>query len=231
MRGVMCKGIMCEIDTEVILKTDGNIPVEIIMSSISWQDALLNNLPFVITVVIVLAAATVTYRSNRKSVESQNDISSKNRQEEHERKISEFRHQWLQEVRETASELVQIIHDCQYLTKLNNSAHERAKSNSTENNKNILEENLETMKTSFERLILKRSEFYKKEAKLRLLFKKDDKETIKMFKIIDSIKERIGSDSAVSLDDESIINVVTELQKVLKTEWEVTKNRDWLKNT
>ena len=222
---------MCRIETDVLLKSEGNIPIEIIRASYNWQEVLLNNLPFLITIVIISVAAFVTYRSNRASVEAQNEIASKSRQEEHENKISEFRHHWLQEVRETCSELIQIIHECQYFTKVQNSCHEQAKKPDKEKNKIVLENNIEEMKSSFNSLISKRSEFYKKEAKLKLLFKKDDKEVIKVFDLLQSVKSKIGSEEVNSLDDEVIQKITSELQTVLKTEWEVTKNRTWLKNT
>jgi hypothetical protein len=222
---------MCRIETDVLLKSEGNIPIEIIRASYNWQEVLLNNLPFLITIVIVSVAAYVTYRSNRASVEAQNEIASKSRQEEHENKISEFRHHWLQEVRETCSELIQIIHECQYFTKIQNSYHEQAKNPDKEDNEIILENNIAAMKSSFNSLISKRSEFYKKEAKLKLLFKKDDKEVIKVFDLLQSVKSKIGSEEVNSLDDEVIQEITSELQTVLKTEWEVTKNRTWLKNT
>lgn len=223
------KEIMWKTETDVLLKTEGNIPIEIIRTSIGWQDILLNNLPFIITIAIISAAAIVTYRSNRKSVETQNEIASKSRQEEHENKISEFRHSWLQEVRETGSELIQIIHECQYFTKIQNSFHKDEESVANEDNKLVLERNLKAMENSFDKLIMKRSEFYKKEAKLRLLFKKDDKETVELFKLIHSVKASIGSTTIDSLDDNVIKNITSELQVVLKNEWEVTKNRTWLK--
>ena len=222
---------MCRIETDVLLKSEGNIPIEIIRASYNWQEVLLNNLPFLITIVIISVAAFVTYRSNRASVEAQNEIASKSRQEEHENKISEFRHHWLQEVRETCSELIQIIHECQYFTKEQNFYHEQAKKPDKEKNKLVLEDKIAEMKSSFNSLISKKSEFYKKEAKLKLLFKKDDKEVIKVFDLLQSVKSKIGSEEVNSLDDEVIQKITSELQTVLKTEWEVTKNRTWLKNT
>lgn len=218
---------MCKTKAEILLKAQENIPIEIINSSAGWEDILISNLPFIITIVIVLSAATVTYISNRTSVASQNNIATKARQEEHENKISEFRHNWLQEVRETASELIQIIHEAQYYTKVNNQVRSDIEGLNTETNVGILEDRKKIMEESFEKIILKRSEFYKKEAKLKLLFKKDDGDVKQLFLIIDSVKSQIGKPGVISLDDNAIINMVTELQIVLKNEWEVTKNRTW----
>lgn len=220
---------MCKIKTDVLLKSDGNIPIEIVHASYNWQEILLNNLPFLVTIAIISVAAFVTYRSNRASINAQNEIASKSRQEEHENKISEFRHNWLQEVRETSSELIQIIHECQYYTKEKNSYHKKAKNVDEEDNRIILEKNIAAMENSFNSLIAKRSEFYKKEAKLKLFFKKDDRDVIKLFELLQSVKQTIGSEGLDSLDDEVIKKITDELQVVLKTEWEVTKNRTWLK--
>jgi hypothetical protein len=49
----------------------------------STFEIILNNLPFLTTISIVIAAATVTYRSNRKSVESQNLLAEKARKSAH----------------------------------------------------------------------------------------------------------------------------------------------------
>lgn len=222
---------MWKTETDLLIKADGNIPIEIIQTSVGWHEILLNNLPFIITIIVVATAATVTYWSNRKSVESQNEIATKARLEEQENKISEFRHHWLQEVRETASELIQIIHECQYYTKVNNQSHTNALNNSNKEDIEIVKNNKKVIEESFEKLIFKRSEFYKRESKLRLLFKKDDKETEELFSIIESVKNSIGDPEVTSLDDDSINNIVSELQLILKTEWEVTKNRTWSQST
>lgn len=220
---------MWKTQTDLLLKTEGNIPIEIVSTASAWQEILLNNLPFIITIVIISVAAIVTYRSNRKSIESQNDIASKNRQENHENKISEFRHSWIQEVRETGSELIQVIHECQYFTQVNNHSHNKAKNVKNEVSELILKRDMKEMGDSFDKMISKRAEFYRKEAKLRLLFKKGDADTVALFEIIESAKSKIGLPEVDSLDDTVIQNITNELQIVLKNEWEVTKNRTWLK--
>ncbi|MCK9225801.1 MAG: hypothetical protein M0Q02_12060 [Candidatus Muirbacterium halophilum] len=63
------------------------------------------------------------------------------------------------------------------------------------------------------------------------MFKKDEKETKKLFEIIESVKETIAKQKTMSLDDEKIDKIICELQTVLKTEWEATKNRTWLNDT
>jgi hypothetical protein len=222
---------MCKVETDILLKTDGNIPIELVKTLSNWQDILLNNLPFLITICIISLAAFVTYKSNRASIASQNELAIKARQEEQENQISEFRHQWLQEVRETSSKLIQIIHDCQYYTKSWNLSQEQVKKNTADTNVESQKSLLKALESSFDTIIQKRSEFYKYEAKLKLLFKKDEEETKKLFEIIESIKATIGQPETTSLDDEKIDEIISELQIVLKTEWEATKNRTWIKDT
>ena len=222
---------MCKIETDVILKSEGSIPIELTKAISSWQDILLNNLPFLITICIISLAAFVTYRSNKASISSQNDLATKARREEQENKISEFRHQWLQEVRETSSHLIQIIHDCQYYTKSWNISLEQVKNNTAEASVDSQKNLQKSLESSFDTIIQKRSDFYKYEAKLKLLFKKDEKETKRLFEIIEFVKETIGKPETTSLDDEKIEEIISELQIVLKTEWEATKDRTWLKDT
>ena len=137
----------------------------------------------------------------------------------------------MQEVRSTGSELVQIIHDCQYYTKSNNLAHEDIKKNTEDTSPSSLLMQKENLEKSFDMIIKKRSEFYKYEAKLKLLFKADETETKKLFEALELIKSTIGNKESKLLDDEKINLIIKELQIVLKTEWEATKDRTWIKNT
>ena len=75
------------------MKSESSIPIELTKAISSWQDVLLNNLPFLIIICIISLAAFVTYRTNKASISSQNDLATKARKEEQENKISEFRHQ------------------------------------------------------------------------------------------------------------------------------------------
>ncbi len=67
-------------ETGIILVSDGPIPIELIHAAQTLCDILLQNLPFLITIAVVVAAATVTYKSNRKSVDSQNRLAQQQRQ-------------------------------------------------------------------------------------------------------------------------------------------------------
>jgi hypothetical protein len=225
-------------DTNVLIKSESVIPIEIIESSKSTLDIFLANIPFILTVFIVISAAVVTYRSNRKSVESQNLLSQKSLDEqsklaeksknaEHENKISEFRHRWLQEVRDTAAGLIKIIHECQFFTMERNDATHRLK-DASDLEKEIIKNELNEAQS---KLVYKRMEFYKYHAKLCLMFKKDEPETKDLFEKLTAVKTSMGDLNSRSLDD-SVINEITEqLQVILKSEWEATKDRSWLSNT
>jgi hypothetical protein len=234
--------IVIKLDTDVLIKSESVIPIEIIESSKGISDILLVNLPFLITIIIVISAATVTYRSNRKSVESQNklsqvalkgqaDLAIKANTAEHENKISEFRHHWLQEVRGTASSLIKIIHECQYHTMARNLADDRCKEMNNETSKLQVESINSDLKESYSNLISKRAEFYEHHAKLCLLFKKDEPETKMLFKKLNTVKTSLANLHSRSLDDEVIVEITEELQVVLKSEWEATKERSWISKT
>lgn len=51
--------------------------------------------------------------------------------------------------------------------------------------------------------------------------------TVDLFKILNSIKDSIYDFETMTLDDEQIQKVIESLQVVLKSEWEVTKAREW----
>ncbi len=233
---------MRKFDTDVLIKSESVIPIEIVESTKSIGDILLANLPFLLTIFIVISAATVTYRSNRKSVESQNelsrkaleeqaDLASKSKAAEHENKISEFRHHWLQEVRDTASNLIQIIHECQYFTMTRNLANDRSKEMNSETSSSQVQSISDDLNESYSNLISKRAEFYKYHSKLCLLFKKDEVETKVLFDTLKVVKTNMGNLDSRCLDDSVISEITEELQVILKEEWEATKDRTWLSNT
>lgn len=56
---------MSQTQTSYVVAFDSKIPLELAESPSSWWDILLQNLPFLITILIVVAAVTVTYFSNR----------------------------------------------------------------------------------------------------------------------------------------------------------------------
>ncbi|CAM3848210.1 hypothetical protein [Rheinheimera salexigens] len=211
----------------LIVMSNESIPIELVQPDFNWVDSLLQNLPFLLTVIIVVAAAVVTYRSNRKSVESQNRLAQQRRQDEHDNKISEFRHQWLQGVRETAAELSEVIYELQMYIVKRNIARENYRQAGQQGDVDNVEKFSENMSSYAEHLHDHRTKFYRLYSKLKLLFKKDDPSTVDLFKLLDLIKDSIYDFDTTELKDDQINNVIVSLQVVLKAEWEVTKAREW----
>lgn len=211
----------------LIVISSGSIPVELAQQDFNWTYSLLESLPFLVTVVIVVAAAVVTYRSNRKSVESQNSLAQQRRQDEHDNKISEFRHQWLQGVRETAAELCEVIYELQIYIVKRNIARENYRQAGQAGDIDSVEVFSEEMSSHADHLHDHRTKFYRLYSKLKLLFKKDDPSTVELFEFLDSIKDSIYDFDTTELQDDQIKNVIASLQVVLKAEWEVTKAREW----
>tara|TARA_R110002073_G_scaffold11861_2_gene53390 strand:+ start:8604 stop:9269 length:666 start_codon:yes stop_codon:yes gene_type:complete len=218
---------MSKSETGIIVVSDGTIPIEIVKPAFDWLDSLLHNLPFLVTIVVVVCAAAVTYRSNRRSVESQNTLAQQNRQDEHQNKISEFRHQWLQEVRETAADICQVTHDLQSFIVQRNIARENYRNAGQKGDASSVELFSEEMSKCAETLKQLRSRYYRLFSKLQLLFKKEEPLTVDLFELLNSIKDRIYDFDAMTLDDEQIHKVIESLQVVLKSEWEATKAREW----
>lgn len=198
------------------------------MSKSEAMTIILNNLPFLITICIIIAAATVTFRSNRKSVESQNELAEKARNAAHEDKISEFRHSWLQEVRNTSSELSKILHECRmyYTLRQREVDYSIQMSASTTGNKGHLE-NCDKFEAKY---VQSRSDFYKLHSKLVLLFKPSDSQTTILMELLDDIRTALY-ENPLQVSDDMVDSVLSELQRILKTEWETTKSRTWSKNT
>lgn len=222
---------MSQLHTDYVVALKGKIPLELVGPTSTWQDVLVQNLPFIITALIVVAAATVTYRSNRSSVASQNSLAQQSRQDDHENKISEFRHQWLQEVRETGSQLCQVVHELHFLSVRRNIAVDNRHEAAKHGDDDALEEFQKEIDDVFEPLSEKRSQYYRLASKLKMLFKQDEPEAKHLFKVLDGVKKDVYDFNTMTLKDEKIEVIVNELQRILKTEWEVTKSRSWSKDT
>ncbi|WP_346209030.1 hypothetical protein [Aeromonas salmonicida] len=220
---------MKTINTNVLLKSDGSLPIEIIQPTIDAWGVMLSNLPFIVTAIIVISAATVTYRSNRKSVENQSEQARRSRDAEHENKISEFRHHWLQEVRGAGADLCQVINEIQTLI-ANRNISDRNKSSAARKGDTASEEDFEAeILEIHSQLLVKRPQYYKCASKLKLCFKREEVQTKELFLIIKRINDSFYDFKTSSLDDSVIDNVISELQTILKSEWEITKERTWKK--
>ena len=209
------------------VKIDGFIPIEIKHQALDWINIFLNNIPFLVTICVVLGSAIVTYRINKKSIDNQNEQSSKARTADHENKISEFRHNWLQEVRNTASELIKSIHCCQnhlMLTNLSRDYRDSAKQRGDEEGVKIFQKDVSDNYNKQNEHV---ANFHMHSAKIKLLFKNGDEQTENLFQLIDDAREKMSNTETRSLDNQKIDNVISELQIILKNEWEVTKTRTW----
>lgn len=197
------------------------------LAQIDWQKIIIDGLPFWITALIVVAAAAVTYRSNRKSVESQNELGRKSRLADHQNKISEFRHGWLQDLRNTSADLVKTLQECRISKVLEDREFgwTGQTAGSAESASHL--RNREAFEAQF---LAARSEFYKFHSKLKLLFKPNDADANKLLELLDEARTNLFEEPLL-VDDEFIDRIVSELQVILKKEWEVTKNRTWLENT
>jgi len=214
-------------ETGAIIFSEGSIPIEIIQEPLSIGAIAIQNLPFLVTALIVICAATVTYRSNRKSVEAQNEVAINARIDEHENKISEFRHHWIQQVRETASDLCKILHQLQYqamVRNLNRDNEAEASKRGDDESEAVFNK---AASKAYGKLISSREEYYRVSSKLKLLFKKDEPSMKAAFGIVSEIQEDIFDLDKTHIEEKMIEDLVSELQVVLKEEWKVTKKRSW----
>lgn len=192
------------------------------------MEVILKNLPFLITICIVIAAAIVNYRSNRKAIESQSLLAERARSAAHEDKISEFRHAWLQELRNTSSELSRVLHECSmyYMLKQREFDFSVQTAGISEANSQHLENSV-----AFEsNYVQSRMEFYRLHSKLILLFKPSDSQITKLMGLLHSARISLY-ECPEQVDDEMIDSILGELQVILKTEWDTTKSRTWSKIT
>lgn len=204
------------------IKVEGSIPIEMRAKQLSAADITFANIPFLVTIFIVVAAATVNYFINRKTIENQDNHSRLGRQAEHQNKVSEYRHTWLQEVRNTAAELIKTIYEAQnYLMQWNLTRSYREAGGTEE----MMAEWSERLPILWKQEKAAAAEMHKYTAKLKLLFKKNDPQVLRLFSLIDETLNKIGNTALVNVDNELISEIISELQVVLKNEWEVTKHR------
>ena len=154
---------------------------------------------------------------------NQTEQAAKGRQADHQNKISEYRHEWLQELRNTAAELVKAIHEAQNTLMQMNLSRDYA-----DNAVHHEDEELESMyrtrsRELYEKERLIGADIYKFTSKIKLLFKKGDPQAKTLFTLLDGVKARLGDLEVRQLDNDVIDSITSELQIILKDEWEVTK--------
>lgn len=123
--------------------------------------------------------------------------------------------------------MIRVMHDCQIANMERNMA-QYARDKSSENGEDISHLS-EELKSKYENLMSNRSEFHELYGKIFLLFKSSDSESRELFKYLDCFREKVGDSTSYSVNYSFMDNVISELQNILKEEWEVTKARSWVK--
>lgn len=208
-----------------VIKIDGSVPIELKQAAVDWSHVLLSNIPFLVTIVVVVAAAAVNYYVNRRTIDKHEIQSAKARQAEHQNKISEYRHGWLQELRNTAAELVRAIHEAQNTLMQMNLSRDYADQASTHGDEELEAMYRTQVKNLYEREKAVAAEIYKFNSKIKLLFKKGDPKAVQLFRLLDDVRDKLGDNEIRQLNNGVIDEIVIELQIILKDEWEVTKER------
>ena len=212
------------IDMNSMVEMDGITSFEIHDFIIFIINVFLKNITFVVTIFVVFCSALATLFINFKLINNQKVQASKSRKADYERKISEFRHNWLQEVRNVASELMKSIYDYQQYLMLTNLSRARKTQEIEGGNKDNAARIQIEVSAYYEKQHEFLSSFYLYSSKIKLLFKNGDIQTEKLFKLIDDFKRITDDSSHTSIDEEIINRIICELQIVLKKEWEVTKD-------
>ena len=190
-----------------------------------WGHALLGNLGFWITICVVLTAAVVNYILTNRSIRNQTQLAAMARQADHQNKISEYRHAWLQELRNTAAELVKAIHEAQNTLLQMNLSRDYAKNAVKHEDEEFKIQQRQRVSDLYQKERLIGAEIYKFTSKIKLLFKQDDPKAVALFKLLDAVKAKLGDLEIRQLDDKVIDEITSELQVILKDEWEETKKR------
>lgn len=210
------------------IRFENDLTVSLLSPDPSWLHYFVSNLPFIITIVVVVCAAYVNYKSNKKTIENHDAIANKERQDRHDEKISEFRHEWLQNVRGAAKVLIRSIHECQTLSArwnfLNDNENVAARKQDIDSEFRFKNEKSEVYSVFVE----KRAELYQSYANVRLLFKRGDASVSDFFDLLSSAMTDVCALKVRALDNNMIDRLIDELQGTLKSEWEVTKSRDWI---
>jgi len=204
------------------IKVEGSIPVEMRNKQMSVGDIVLSNIPFLVTICVVVAASIVNYCVNRKTIQNQEKNSQLGRQAEYQNKVSEYRHAWLQEVRNTAAELVKTIYEAQHNLMMWNLTRGYRDNGGSEEQVKEWNEQLPVLYLKEKEAA---AEMYRYTAKLKLLFKKNDQQVARLFELLDTTLRKVGDRNLTHIDEIAIAEIVGEIQIVLKNEWEVTKSR------
>ncbi len=182
-------------------------------------------LSFWITIVVVVTAGIVNYWLNTRTMRNQTQEATKSRQADHQNKVSEYRHAWLQELRNTASDLIKSIHDGQSALMRTNLSRDYRDGAQQRGDFEAAKEQQQHVAAGYSDERAAASEIYRNISKIKLMFKPVDPQAAKLFSLLDKVIERIGDTEMRALDNTIIDEIVAELQGILKAEWEITKMR------
>jgi hypothetical protein len=219
---------MNKLYSDVIIKAESYIPVEIKNQAQDWIQIIQNNAAFIATFVAVIASAILTYIMTRKSIKSQEDQAIKSRKAEHENKISEFRHLWLQEVRNTASDLIKILYQCQSYKERMAQLRDWRDESQTQKAQDSCQKKIDDFQLNE---IESLNEYFKLSSKLKLLFKPADENFKELDILLSNIRDNLRSTYTTTENNEKIDKIIEHLKTILKNEWEVTKDRSWIKES
>lgn len=159
------------------IKVDGTVPIEIKHQPLDIWSVILTNLPFIVTICVVSASAIITNCLNRRVIKNAANQADKARIAEHENKISEFREKWLQEVRNTASELIKSLYAYQSALVISNLARESRDYANGKRDNELVKIHQENVQENYNKTNEEAPNFYLHSTKLKLLFKNGDEKT------------------------------------------------------
>lgn len=208
---------MAKIDSTVSVVEGSKLAVEMVSNGWITPTVIAPAAAALITISVVGFTTLLNYRNSKKMIEHQGTVEKRRLEAEHKDRISEFRHQWLYELRAASSEIFQIVESVKRVTAIVESlksdmdlaekqqdteAYDRYQKRWLLHTKKVLE-----LSDQYQALF----------AKLFLLFKPDDESLVVVNRLrVDRIGEIRGIDNQQFL---------TEMQKILKREWEVTKSQ------
>jgi hypothetical protein len=181
--------------------------------------------PFYITIFVIVTAGLVNYALNVRTMGNQTNEATRGRQADHQNKISEYRHAWLQDLRDTASELVKAIYQAQSALMRSNLSRGYRDSPAHQNDVVAAGKHQEAVLAAAAEERVAVAEMRKYVAKIKLLFKPNDAQAAQLFLLLAEIIGATNDSKVVSIDDTVVNDIVAEIQVILKAEWETTKKR------
>jgi hypothetical protein len=137
--------------------------------------------PFYITILVIVTAGVVNYWLNTRTMRNQTSEATQGRQADHQNKISEYRHAWLQELRDTASELVKAIYQAQSALMRTNLSRDYRDSLSNRDHADVVAKHQAAVLAAAAEERVAMAEMRKHAAKIKLLFKPNDPQAAPFF--------------------------------------------------